>query len=144
MARLGGDEFVVMLKELSENFAEANGQAKNIARKVLASLDRPYLLDGHQHHCGASIGIALFGENRESVGDLLRRADLGQYRAKSAGGRSIRFFDPEMEAKARVGASLEADLRRAVQKGQFRLHYQPQVNDEGQLIGAEAITLGTP
>jgi diguanylate cyclase (GGDEF)-like protein len=139
VARLGGDEFVVMLKELSENFAEANAQAKKIAVKVLASLDRPYLLDGHQHQCGASIGITLFGRNRESVGDLLKRADLAQYKAKSAGGRSIRFFDPEMEANARARAALEADLRRAVKEGQFRLHYQPQVNDEGDLMGSEAL-----
>jgi diguanylate cyclase (GGDEF)-like protein len=139
VARLGGDEFVVMLEELSEKFAEANSQAKKIALKVLASLDRPYLLDGHQHHCGASIGITLFGENRESVDDLLKRADLAQYGAKSAGGRSIRFFDLEMEAKVRARASLASDLRRAAQKGQFRLHYQPQVDDAGDLVGAEAL-----
>lgn len=139
VARLGGDEFVVMLEELSENFAEANAQAEKVALKVLASLDRPYLLDGHQHHCGASIGITLFGENRESVDDLLKRADLAQYRAKSAGGRSIRFFDPEMEARARARASLAADLRRAAQKRQFRLHYQPQVDDLGDLVGVEAL-----
>lgn len=139
VARLGGDEFVVMLKELSENPSEAKAQAKKVAVKILASLDQPYLLDGHHHHCGASIGITLFGKNREPVADLLKRADLAQYRAKSAGGRSIRFFDLEMEAKARARASLETDLRRAVQKGQFRLHYQPQVDDEGDLVGAEAL-----
>ena len=91
---------------MSENLVEANAQAKKIAVKVLASLDKPYLLAGHHHHCGASIGITLFSKNRESVGDLLKRADLAQYRAKSAGGRSIRFFDPEMEAKARARAPL--------------------------------------
>jgi diguanylate cyclase (GGDEF)-like protein len=139
VARLGGDEFVVMLKELSENPAEADAQARKIAVKVLASLDQPYLLAGHDHHCGASIGITLFSKNRESVDDLLKRADLAQYRAKSAGGRSIRFFDPEMEANARARAALGADLRRAVQKGEFRLHYQPQINGEGKLIGAEAL-----
>lgn len=139
VARLGGDEFVVMLEELSENQAEANAQAKKIAVKVLASLDRPYLLDGHDYHCGASIGITLFGKNRESVSDLLKRADLAQYKAKAAGGRNIRFFDPEMEAKAKARATLEGDLRRATQEGQFRLHYQPQVNDAGDLVGAEAL-----
>jgi diguanylate cyclase (GGDEF)-like protein len=139
VARLGGDEFVVMLKELSENTAEAHGQAKKVAVKVLASLDQPYLLAGHDYHGSASVGIALFSKNRESVDDLLKRADLAQYRAKSAGGRSIRFFDPEMEANARARAALEADLRRAVQRGQFRLHYQPQVNDEGDMVGAEAL-----
>lgn len=139
VARLGGDEFVVMLEELSENQAEANAQAKKIAVKILASLGRPYLLDGYDYHCGASIGITLFGKNRESVSDLLKRADLAQYKAKSAGGRNIRFFDPEMEAKAKARAALEADLRRAVKERQFRLHYQPQVNDEGDLVGAEAL-----
>jgi diguanylate cyclase (GGDEF)-like protein len=139
VARLGGDEFVVMLKELSEDVADAHAQAKKVAVKVLASLNQPYLLADHDYHGSASIGIALFSKNRESVDDLLKRADLAQYRAKSAGGRSIRFFDSEMEANARARAALEADLRRAVQKGQFRLHYQPQVNDEGNLVGAEAL-----
>jgi diguanylate cyclase (GGDEF)-like protein len=136
VARLGGDEFVVMLKELSEDVADAHAQAKKVAVKVLASLNQPYLLADHDYHDSASIGIALFSKNRESVDDLLKRADLAQYRAKSAGGRSIRFFDSEMEANARARAALEADLRRAVQKGQFRLHYQPQVNDEGNLVGS--------
>jgi len=105
VARLGGDEFVVMLKGLSENPTEANAQAKKIAVKVLDSLDQPYLLAGHEYHCGASIGITLFNKNRASVDDLLKRADLAQYRAKSAGGRSIRFFDSEMETMARARLS---------------------------------------
>ena len=107
--------------------------------KLLASLDQPYLLANHYHRCGASIGVTLFGRDRESVEDLLKRADLAQYRAKSAGGRSIRFFDSEMEAKTISRASLDADLRRAVQKRQFRLHYQPQVNNDGDLVGVEAL-----
>lgn len=139
VGRLGGDEFVVLLKELSENPTEANAQANKIAVKILAALDLPFSLDGYDYHCGTSIGITLFGKNRESVTDLLKQADLAQYRAKSAGGRTVRFFDPEMETKAQDRAVLEADLRRALQEGQFRIHYQPQVNVDGNMLGAEAL-----
>ena len=91
VARLGGDEFVVMAQELSDNFQTATLQAKNMGIKLLSALNQPYLLAGREHHCSGSIGITLFGKNRETVGDLLKRADMAQYRAKTGGGDSIRM-----------------------------------------------------
>ena len=85
VARLGGDEFVVMLQELSEDPTVANSQAKKVGTKVLDALNEPYLLAGYEHRCTGSIGITLFGKDRESVEDLLKRADPAQYRAKTAG-----------------------------------------------------------
>jgi diguanylate cyclase (GGDEF)-like protein len=139
VARLGGDEFVVMIQELSEDPAVANAQAKKIGTKVLDALNQPYLLDGYGHRSTGSIGITLFSNGRESVEDLLKRADLAQYRAKAAGGSAIQFFDPEMQHTATARAVLEADLRRGLQEGQFLLQYQPQVDCEGYLTGAEAL-----
>jgi diguanylate cyclase (GGDEF)-like protein len=139
VARLGGDEFVVMVQELSDNLRSATLQAKNLGGKILLALNQPYLLAGHDHHCSGSIGITLFGKKREPVSELLKRADMAQYRAKTAGGGSVRFFDPEMQAKADSRRLLEADLRQAVQDDQFRLHYQSQIDDLGCLKGFEAL-----
>ena len=139
VARLGGDEFVVVLEGLSANAAGAHAQAEMIGDKVLASLNQPYLLIDYQYHCTGSIGIGMFSSDRDSVDDLLKRADSAQYRAKSAGGGSLRFFDVEMLAAAGARAALEASLREAVQKRQFRLHYQVQVDEGGAVRGAEAL-----
>ena len=139
VARLGGDEFVVMIQELSEDPTVANAQAAKIGTKILEALRQPFALAGHEHRCTASIGITLFDKNREPVGELLKRADLAQYRAKAAGGSAIRFFDPEMQATVTARAVLDADLRRGLQRRQFLLHYQPQINHEGQVTGAEAL-----
>ena len=139
VARLGGDEFVLMIQELSEDSTEANAQAKQIGIKVLAALNEPYLLAGYEHRSTGSVGVTLFSKNREPVEDLLKRADLAQYRAKTTGGNAMQFFDPEMQHAVTTRAVLEADLRRSLQEGQFLLHYQPQVDCNGHLTGAEAL-----
>jgi diguanylate cyclase (GGDEF)-like protein len=139
VARLGGDEFVVMLKDLSNNSTEANAQAERLGTKILAALNEPYLLEDHYCHSSGSIGIALFSSLRESVDELLNRADLALYKAKSAGGNAVFFFDPEMQKKMGAQAALEADLRRALQRKEFVLHYQPQVDDRGVIKGVEAL-----
>lgn len=139
VARLGGDEFVVMLENLGEDLPHAAAAAEAIGGKILAILGRSYLLEGHEHDGTASIGVALFKGQRDSVDDLLKRADLAMYRAKSAGRNTLRFFDPEMQATVAARASLEADLRKALQTGQLVLHYQPQVQADGRVVGAEAL-----
>jgi diguanylate cyclase (GGDEF)-like protein len=139
VARLGGDEFVVMLRDLSEDPREAATRAEIVGEKILVDLAPPYLLAGHEHHSTGSIGVTLFSDHRETVDDLLKRADLAMYRAKEAGRNTLRFFDPEMQAAVTARAAMEAELRRGVQEGQFVLHYQPQVDGEGRLTGAEAL-----
>jgi diguanylate cyclase (GGDEF)-like protein len=139
VARLGGDEFVIVLEDLSEDAAQANEQAEKIGTKILGLLQPPYSLEEHQHYCTGSIGITVFGRSKESVEGLLRQADLAQYRAKAAGGQTIRFFDPEMQAKAVQRAQLDIELRNAIQEKQFIVHYQPQVDSEGYLCGVEAL-----
>ncbi len=139
VARLGGDEFVVMLEDLSGNAEEAATQTTVVGEKVLAMLNQPYLLVGNEHYSTPSIGVTLFGGQRETVDDLLKRADLAMYQAKAAGRNTLRFYDPAMQANASARAELEIELRQALQQHEFLLHYQPQVDEAGRVTGAEAL-----
>ena len=139
VARLGGDEYVVMLEDLGENRQEAANQTENIGEMVLARIGVPYGLASGSYHQTASIGIVLFGGQGDTVDDLLKGADLAMYRAKAAGGNTLRFFDPEMQGTVSARAELVSDLREGLREGQFRLAYQPQVDREGRLLGAEAL-----
>jgi diguanylate cyclase (GGDEF)-like protein/PAS domain S-box-containing protein len=139
VARLGGDEFVVMLPDLSANPQEAATHAEAVGEKILAALAPHYLLGGREHHSTGSVGGMLFGDHRETVDDLLKRADLAMYRAKAAGRNTLRFFDPRMQVAVTARATVEAELRRSVREGQFVLHYQPQVDGQGRVTGAEAL-----
>jgi predicted signal transduction protein with EAL and GGDEF domain len=128
-----------MLEALSEDNTEAVVQTKTVAEKILADLKQPYNLLGYDYRSSGSVGITLFNGNSGAVEDLLKRADLALYRAKAAGRGILRFFDPEMQAAVTARAVLESDLRRGIEEGQFVLHYQPQMDDKGRLIGAEAL-----
>ncbi|MCK9389073.1 MAG: EAL domain-containing protein [Sulfuritalea sp.] len=139
VARPGGDEFVVMLEDLSELSEEAAAQSEAVGDKILAALNQSYPLAGHKHHCTASIGITLFNDHLNSVDELMKRADLALYQAKAAGRNTLRFFDPQMQALINGRVALEADLRHGLQEKQFVLYYQPQIADDGHLIGAEAL-----
>jgi diguanylate cyclase (GGDEF)-like protein/PAS domain S-box-containing protein len=139
VARLGGDEFVVMLEDLSENVIEAATQAEVTGEKILATLSQTYLLAGVDHHSTASIGVTLFGDKQEDTDEPLKRADLAMYQAKAAGRNTLRFFDPQMQAVVSARAALENDLRLAIDKDQFLLHYQVQVADDDVITGVEAL-----
>lgn len=138
-ARLGGDEFVVMLEDLSTDAREAAVQIDLVGEKIREILALPYHLGGWQLHCSASLGVALFRGCEESVDTLLKHADLAMYKAKSAGRNTLRFFDPAMQIALDQRSALEADLRLAVGRGQLRLFYQPQVDEQRRVIGAEAL-----
>ena len=139
VARLGGDEFVIMLDDLSENLEEAATQTKAVAEKILATLNQPYLFAGHERHSTPSIGATLFNGHLSSVDELLKRADLAMYQAKAAGRNTLRFFDPEMQAVVTARSVLESDLRTGLKMEQFLLYYQPHVDGEGRITGAEAL-----
>ncbi|MGV8897889.1 MAG: putative bifunctional diguanylate cyclase/phosphodiesterase [Burkholderiaceae bacterium] len=138
-ARLGGDEFVVMLEDLSADAREAAVQIDLVGEKIREILALPYTLGGRQFHCSASLGVALFRGCEASVDTLLKHADLAMYKAKSAGRNTLRFFDPAMQIALDQRSALEADLRLAVGQGQLRLYYQPQVDVQRRVIGAEAL-----
>ncbi|CAN7331921.1 EAL domain-containing protein [Acidovorax sp. LjRoot66] len=139
VARFGGDEFVVMLDNLNPELAEAAAQAETVAEKLLASLNLPFALGGQQHYSTPSIGITLFGDERLSVDELLKRADLAMYQAKAAGRNTQRFFDPDMQAAVNARSNLEADLRQGLARNELLVHYQPVVDHQARLVGAEAL-----
>ena len=138
VARLGGDEFVAVLENLSPRMRDAARQVRSVAEKILAELNERYELDDLEHFSTPSIGITMFGPASVSVEELMKRADMAMYQAKSAGRNTFRFFDPEMQAVIAARVELENELRTALQEDQFILHYQPKFNSEGGLVGAEA------
>ena len=138
VARIGGDEFVVMLEGLSAIDAEAANQAELVGEKLQAALCQTYQIAQCAYQGGASIGIALF-DRALDIDELIKRADLAMYQAKSSGRNALCFFDPEMQALVNAHAALETDLREALVNEQFALHYQPQVDSSGALVGAEAL-----
>ncbi|MBK9160452.1 MAG: EAL domain-containing protein [Nitrosomonadales bacterium] len=139
VARLGGDEFVVVIESLSTDADEAATQAELVAEKIHASLIRPAQLNEDVYETTPSIGIVLFLGHQEDIDGLLKRADTAMYQAKNAGRNAIRFFDPAMQAAIEERATLEADLKRALEQQQFRLHYQIQVDCSRQPQGAEVL-----
>jgi diguanylate cyclase (GGDEF)-like protein/PAS domain S-box-containing protein len=138
VARLGADEFAVLLEDLSEVPEEAAAQAEHIGERVLAAISQPYLLEGHECHSAASIGVGVFEGEPQTAADVLQRTEIAMFQAKAAGRNAIRFFSHALQAAVNARAEMEEDLRRGIKEEQFVLYYQPQV-ERGSLIGAEAL-----
>ena len=139
LARLGGDEFVLMLEDLSLDRDTAIQQLDSVTHKILHTLAAPYTLQTRSYSSTASIGIALFSDEHNTVDDLLKRADLAMYEAKSSGRNTLRYFSPRLQAEASARADLENDLRQSLLEQLFVLHYQPKVDRHGRLFGVEAL-----
>ena len=139
LARLGGDEFVVLLEDLSNLALEAAAQTKVVGEKILSTLNKPYQLATHEYHSTVSIGVALFSDHEHSQEDLLKHADIAMYQAKKTGRNTMCFFDPHMQDAINNRADLERELRKAIDKQQFQLYYQIQVDHLGHALGAEAL-----
>jgi EAL domain-containing protein (putative c-di-GMP-specific phosphodiesterase class I) len=129
-----------MLEGLTTSNSTALREIEAVANKLLGVLARPYELQGQWHSSSASIGVTLFSDAECTVEELLKRADLAMYQAKAAGRNAVRFFDPQLQAEALARMRLENDLRQSLLEGrELLLHYQPQVDSQGRLIGAEAL-----
>ncbi|MDH4569445.1 PAS domain S-box protein [Pseudomonas sp. BN414] len=140
VARLGGDEFVVLLTGLEGKRSEVTRQVREIADKLRKLLAEPMLLDGHRLQVTPSIGIALIPDHGASPADLLKRADIALYRAKDSGRNAIQIFRSTMQEAASERLRLENDLRQALARGEFELHFQPQVDARNnRVVGAEAL-----
>ena len=139
VARLGGDEFVVLLDGLSRQPEEAATRAEVVAHKMLDALGQTYQLGVHAYDTSLSIGVVTFLGELELADDLLKKADLAMYKAKTEGRHTVRFFDPVMQAQVLAHEVLLQDLRRGVAQQEFVLLYQVQVDAAGAPMGAEAL-----
>ncbi len=140
VSRFGGDEFVILLENLDGPRERAAVQAKGISDKLLVALAQPYRLRDKDHACSASIGVAMWrGGPLIDEHELLKRSDLAMYEAKKAGRNAVRFFDPVMQSTLEARARLEGRLRLALSLGQLQLHLQRQVDERGQVLGAESL-----
>ena len=135
VARVGGDEFQVIVC----NVGGATGAAR-IAEKLMRTLGEPFTLEGQELHITASLGVSLFPRDGDSGELLLKYADIALYEAKGEGRNAYRFFSPEMNAQAHGRLRLENDLRRAVERHELELHYQPQLDlASGEVCAVEAL-----
>jgi diguanylate cyclase (GGDEF)-like protein/PAS domain S-box-containing protein len=135
VGRVSGDEFAVVLCEL----ARAD-DAAIVAQKILNSLARPFDLEGNEAYITASIGISVFPADGEDAETLLKNADLAMYRSKEMTRNAYCFFTAEMNRRSVAKLQLYTDLRRAIERREFVLHYQPKVDlREGQLLGVETL-----
>jgi diguanylate cyclase (GGDEF)-like protein len=139
-ARFGGDEFVVMLEGLSGEAGMATAEVKSIGEKILRACREPIHLETYDYEGTTSIGATVFLGSGYAADQLLKQADLAMYRAKSQGRNGLCFFDTTMEARVLSRATLLGDLKRAMQNGEFELHYQPQLDCMGRVTGAEALS----
>jgi diguanylate cyclase (GGDEF)-like protein/PAS domain S-box-containing protein len=135
LARMGGDEFTVLLNDIKEP-----GDANRAAERIMKELSTPFLVSGKEVFTSASIGIALSNPSYQEPEEIMRDADTAMYRAKSLGKSRYEVFDADMRASVMARLELETDLRRALERGEFRNFYQPIVSlDSGEVSGFEAL-----
>nr|WP_315261061.1 EAL domain-containing protein [uncultured Duganella sp.] len=138
VARLGGDEFAVGLFDIGQHF-----EASMVAQKLLATLNEPIIIDGHDLRVGGSVGISVYPQDGSDAETLLRLADIAMYRAKQEGGADgdhIAFYSQDMNQGMQERMRIESGLRNALGNGELLLHYQPKYSiPDGKIIGAEAL-----
>ncbi|HUW75227.1 MAG TPA: EAL domain-containing protein [Gallionella sp.] len=139
LARLGADEFIMLIEDVGDNADETSRRVGMVAEKIRECLSRPYFCNGLPLSSSSSIGISLYCGDEIPGNILVQHAEMAMYQAKDAGRNSIRFFDPIMQDKVAAHAKLENDLRQAISRSQFHLHYQMQVDNSHRPVGAEAL-----
>jgi diguanylate cyclase (GGDEF)-like protein/PAS domain S-box-containing protein len=138
-ARMGGDEFVVILTEMDNDTSKTTDAVMSVADAIRYCLAEPCVIEGRELHLTTSIGVSLFPRQELSADDILKQADTAMYRAKESGRNNVQFFLPAMQEAADERLLIRAELRQALDKGGFLLYYQPQYDETGRIIGAEAL-----
>jgi diguanylate cyclase (GGDEF)-like protein/PAS domain S-box-containing protein len=135
VSRLGGDEFVVALFDINRR-----EDAAIVARKILAALGEPFFIEGHEILLSASIGISIFPDDGRDAETLIRNADVAMYRAKQLGTGSYLYYSREMNLRSLERLKTEGGLRHALERDEFVLHFQPQLDlSSGRIVGTEAL-----
>jgi diguanylate cyclase (GGDEF)-like protein/PAS domain S-box-containing protein len=135
IGRMGGDEFVVLIEEFTEV-----SQVAEVAKKLLDTVTRPFVLHGQSCQVTASLGISIYPDDGSDAQTLLKNADMAMYLVKQQGKNSFRFYSPQMNVHLMERLSLESGLRRAIERGELLLLYQPRVGvRDGQVTGMEAL-----
>ncbi|MBF6631277.1 MAG: EAL domain-containing protein [Comamonas sp.] len=138
LSRQGGDEFAVVLEDLPLEALEAGRATEHVGRTLLEALRTPFFLNGQDLHVTVSMGAVVVSGQGDTVEELLKRADLALYQAKSAGRDTLQFFDPSMQKAVSARVEMEKDLRLALERHEFDLYFQPQVRGD-KVVGAEAL-----
>lgn len=141
VSRIGGDEFVVMLAGLSHDPDQAVQQAEVLSNKILKVLNQPFVIGGETLLCTPSIGIQMLtmATSFETSDEVLKRADIAMYQAKTAGRNTYRFFDPEVQSRLKDRQAIKLNLRNALSEDRLKLYYQPQVKLGNIISGAEIL-----
>jgi len=135
IARLAGDEFTILLPRPS-----GPGEAQKVANRILKSLLEPFTIATQELYISASIGIAMYPEDGETAGELLKNADIAMYHAKKLGRNNFQYYSRKLNEESAKKLKIEGKLRHALEKNALELHYQPQVNlATGQILGVEAL-----
>ncbi len=139
VAHTGGDEFAVLLERLDSDPARASDQARALAEQLRSGMREPFGIDHQYHQLSVSIGVALFDGPDTGADELLKRADMAMYEAKASGRNTVRFYDHDIAEHLSQRVALEADLNQALERQQLRVHYQPQFDSSGRMVGVEAL-----
>lgn len=140
VARLGGDEFTVVLADLPVQ-ADLAAEVMTLVTRLLETIPRPVHIGQHELRTTMSIGVALFPDDGQTLDDLMKQADTAMYQAKHNGGNSFRFYTHEMQAASRQRMELESDMRRALERDQFVLYFQPQVQSGSDRVRSAEVLL---
>ncbi|MFA7349961.1 MAG: EAL domain-containing protein [Methylotenera sp.] len=138
VARLGSDDFVVSLDYLNKEIETAAKEANTTAERIRTAIRQPFYLNGYEYNCTACIGINLFRNHNATAEELLKNADAALFQAKEAGRDEIHFFDEDMQVALEERVLMQSFLRKAIPE-QLKLYYQPQVDHDGNIFGAETL-----